>query len=271
MKRMIGMVAAMALVTSTAAYAQNTQVEIHQYFTVANAAAFNAASGTGGLLTTPADWATNPSISATPGSSVYLAVWIRALAGDTGAAGTHIDSYNYEITGQGGSGMTAGGSRVRDLGSPYAPTAPAPLPGADYSDLPGVDSQMFGISGGNAGVGTIRSDSVGDAAGAFLIQIVKIDVAAGATGTLNLYMTTPLTSASKYGTGGVGSLTTVAFGATATGALDQKRASNATADIVGSVNNRVSSTPDAVITVVPEPGTLGLLALGLLGLRRRRS
>lgn len=269
MKRMIGMVAAMALATSTAALGQDSLPEIHQYFTVANAAAFNSPGGTGGLVTTPLDWVTNPSITASPGSSVYLAVWIRALAGDN-AAGTTINSYNYEITGQGGTGMTAGGSRVRDLGGPYVPTAPAPLPGADYGDLPGVDGQMFGISGGNAGVGTITSTSAGDAAGAFLIQIIKIDVAASATGTLNLYMTTPLTSASKYGTGGVGSLTTVAFGATSAGALDKKRASLPTGDILGSLNNRVSTTPDATITV-PEPGTLGLLALGLLGLRRRRS
>jgi len=270
------MVAAMALMTSSAAYAQTTLPEIHQYFTVANNAAF-VGTGAGGLVTTPADWVTNPNITVAPGGTVYLAVWIRALAGDAGANGTHIDSYNYEITGQGtGLGsVSASGRRIRDLGGAYTPTTPdSSQLGSDYSDLPGADSQLFGISGANAAPGTITNTSAGDSAGAFMIQVISLTAAASATNgqVLNLYMTTPLTAASKYGTGGVGSLTTVAFGATDTGALDQKRASVTTQDILGSLNNRVLRFADATITVVvPEPGTLGLLAVGLLALRRRRS
>src|SRR5437667_4399203 len=96
MKRTIGMVAAMALAMSTPAYAQNTLPEIHQYFTLTNAAALSG-SGTGGAVTTPADWATNPALTVTPGAHVYLAVWIRALQGNS-ADQLGITSYQYEIT-----------------------------------------------------------------------------------------------------------------------------------------------------------------------------
>src|SRR5262250_2589979 len=84
MKRLIGMVAAMALLTSSAAYAQNTAVEIHQYFW---------APGTAPGAT--------PNITATPGSDVTLTVYLRALQGNgTGQLG--ITQYAYEIGGQGG-------------------------------------------------------------------------------------------------------------------------------------------------------------------------
>jgi hypothetical protein len=266
------MVAAMALMASSAAYAQTTLPEIHMYFTVGNAASL-AGPNAGGATTTPLDWTTNPDITAAPGSDVILNVWIRALAGDTPGGATHIDSYNYEITGQGAlASFQAGGRRQRDLGSPYVPDVPAAGAGSDFSDLPGVDSQLFGVSGGNSAAGTIVPGS-GDSNGAWLVQVISVHVSATAApgDALSLYLTTPLTNASKFSTGGIGSLTTTAFGATPTGGLDQKRASVPTQDILGSLNNRVSTTADAVIRVVPEPGTLGLLALGLLGLRRRRS
>lgn len=277
MKRLIGMVAAMALLASSAANAQNTQVEIHQYFTLTNAAAL-AGPGTGGATSTPADWATNPNVTVPAGSTVYLAVWIRALRGDS-PNGTTINSYNYEITGTGNtSRFHAAGDRTRDLGGVYLPTpGVAANPAVDYVDLPGADSQMFGISGAvSTGGGSLTDTAAGDSAapGAYLIRVIAIDTTGAQPGdTLNLYMTTPQTSASKYQVGGnLASLTTVAYGANASGGMDQKRASNLTADVIGTLNDRVSSLPDASIHIlVPEPGTIALLGLGILALRRRRS
>src|SRR5438132_14015671 len=95
MKRMIGMVAAMALATSTAAYAQNTLVEIHGFFGPATAA--NLISGIAPLQA--ANLTSNPNLTAHAGDHVYLAVWLRALQGNSTDT-LAVTSYNYEIAGQ---------------------------------------------------------------------------------------------------------------------------------------------------------------------------
>src|ERR1041384_3192762 len=118
------------------AYGQNTLPEVHMFFSVATEAAFNG-TGAGGLTLTPANFTAVPSLILFPNTPVSLAVWIRALPGDTSR--TTVTSYNYEIAEQTSVPQcyAIGGRRQRDLGGSYVPTVGSPVagnPSVTYND-----------------------------------------------------------------------------------------------------------------------------------------
>lgn len=271
-------VAAVA-VSAIATTAKATLVEISNYF---GPAQVNMDPGANVPLT--GGTAVNPTVLARPGDMVFLPVWIKALNGDNGAGPTIIRTFNFETSGIAGGGaalgdfIPSGGFNRGLIGAPVGPTN-AQAGDAATTGLPG-SALLFRSFGGNPAPGDtgIRSDGAAggglpfdDALGAYYLGYLKITIGAGAplNGTLAIHMHTPRTGANRYTTNqGAGSRNTIGYGFTDLGAPDNVRVTPA-GEPIGTLNNQASATPDAIIRIVPEPATMGLAALALLGLRRR--
>jgi hypothetical protein len=280
MKRVSTVCAIAALVATALPLSSATAQtwEIHQYFG-------NGSNGAPG----------NPSVSANPGTTVLLPVWIRMQGGDSTAQPAELlTSYLFGVSGQitGGTGVmtnfSAGGASANaphgtyadplmDLTNAYSTVTGVNAPAGNFnlvnnmgyqSSPPGTTS-IIGSRGGS-----LPPDD--SANGAWMVGTVAITIAPGtAPGTvLNLWFrtgqNTPLSSAPYGTTDQTAGATTVAFGVDGAGNPNATRF-GATALVTGRAVNFFSSLADAQITVAPEPGTIGLLALGLLALRRRRS
>lgn len=243
--------------------------ELYQYF--------------GGCLTdaptgVPAapDKTTNPKCeNVAIGQTVYLPVWMKILT-----TGTTVRFYTFEVhaTSANGGVVTGAGGQMRNLtdqfgGHPY--TLTQPLPGDNTPDSANGYLRVTRGTGGGAIVIGPDFFTMGAQFGPLVDNpangdryVGYVSYTAQAAGHVDLYMNTPrgdqVVNVYQMGPNPTdGASNGVAFGATPAGTPD--------GDLTGLAFNQFSAFPDAGINIVPEPGTLGLLAMGLLALRRRRS
>jgi hypothetical protein len=229
----------------------------------------------------------NPTFVAMPGQTLYLPVFVRMQRGDATAANPLLTSFLYGVSGVPTGGGTATGWTAvgtnQALGTYENPLtdngAEPPQAGVNaptnnfslirnmgYQTSPPGTTGVIGVSGSTL-------PPTDPANNAWWVGTVAITVPSSATGGLDLYFRTGINTAlssAPYGTTDqTAGATTVGYGMNGTNP-DATRF-GATALLTGRAQQFFSSLPDASITIVPEPGTLGLLAIGLLGLRRRRS
>jgi hypothetical protein len=220
----------------------------------------------------------NPTVDALPGTTVYLPVFLRVLSGDNAPNPTINFTYNFGVAGVAtGSGFTTGGgvhSGVSSVcsvvsGGDATHTAPAAL-GVGATELVDMGCNPApsnnGLRSDGAAGGGVPQDQFG-----YYLGYIAVNVGLGASGSIDLYMHTQ-SGAHYTSANSAGSNNTVAYGwNSATNAPNVERAGSPMNDVIGTLNGQASTLPDATINVVPEPTTLGLLALGLVAARRRRS
>jgi hypothetical protein len=276
------MAAVLALSIASTASAALSQAEIRQWYggSQLNNPGENTPFGAG----VPG----NPVIQAFPGDTVYISIWAKAALGDKTGGFTAITAYNYEQYGVGMGSFSYAASHTRDNLGAYSGEVDGGMgSGLAHDNCPEMlqlVSLMGAVSATESEV--MRSDDNDDGSGsgpgfddddndAYFLGWVAIQVGDSATAgdELQLFFSTPDDSANKYATNStVGSLNTVGYGHTEDGVTpNTARCDNTNLDVFGTVNDRASSVADAVIEVVPEPTTMGLLALGLLAIRRRRA
>lgn len=268
----VAVVTAVAFTTVTA----QAQPELHQFF---GAPSLVPIVGTPAVA--QADMQTNPVVTAAPGVTVYLPVFLRVLVGRNTAAGFTEDlNEQFQLLGVGSSGMTSGmasaAATLRSFGQSYTQVNNAAE--AMNTGGPAGAFQMLGRTGnlGVIGQALMRSDGTGiayDNASLNAYYIGSIAVTVGATAPLgsrlDMYFGTRNTTGS-FSVTGTGQSNGTAFGWNPTTNAPNYEGITGGTPIAGAAPNRVSTIFDAEINVVPEPGTLGLLSLGVLGLIRRR-
>jgi len=270
-KLTLGLAAVLALSAARNSMAALTGVELHQYY---GGALINDAPGDGEIFGGGGDLTMNPTIQAMPGDTVYLSIWIKPQLGDKTGGLTSIRAYHFEQYGVGdGASYVGGDTRNTDFYSNEdEPVAGTGGPHDNCADRLQLVDRMGAAAAGDGG---FQSDGLGlpfdDAGnGAFFLGWVAFQ--AGAPGSqLDLYFAVPDDGVLRYATNATsGSLNTVGYGANPDGTPNGARCDNDQADVLGTVADRSSTVADATIVVVPEPTTMGLLALGLLAIRRRR-
>jgi len=276
MRRVLTIVGAMAAmaVLSSQAMAAHTAAEVHVFF--GSGLVNPALNPDGSVIPAPAEVTAISSqvTTAGPGAMVVFPIWMRVLPGD------------------GANSVSAFGFRVFNEGTTASFSPVAGGAGNDSRAVYPLTSQFIA-----AGAGSGASHPTIAALKEFRSATFSQVIAVGQNLGLGMYFlgwmkvqVSPTAHAGdrtdfsfSVGTGdgsrniafaNAGSLTTVAFGgadaANGSGGLNTYRRGNTNADVLGANSDNVSSLADASI-IVPEPATIGLLALGLLGIRRRRS
>lgn len=251
-----------------------TSVEIHQFFC-------------GALTSDPGDaipafddtckTTDTGTTEATAGSTIYIPIWLKPLQGNNPGP-TSVTAAFFEVH-----GVTASTADfVPRNGHLYSGV----FGNGGLNNSDGLEGDLSAATGGNPGVrymeilgatvgtGTpMSSDAPGDSGnGAFYLGYFAVQVAMTASvgDSIDLYFNVPRAGGNKYATGSTsGSQNTVGYQASG-GTPNGARYTSTNNDVFGTVNNHFSTLSDYSIEVVPEPTTLGLLALGLLGVRRMR-
>lgn len=251
-----------------------------------------------GLSTSPpgapvADPTTNPSITVpATGGTVYLPIFIRMQVGNSTGQPQVLSNFMYGISGvptggaaQGQFSLNAGGTGNRAVGAYADPLldmsgfgsniAGANAPQVNFNIMTGMGYQ--GLPPGNTNaIGSVGATLTGNV----WVGTLAINIGPGTAGQgLDLYFregaSTPLATNPYNVSDGVGSAQNLAYGVggqDGAGNPDWHRFGATTALNGLSVQaNFFSQAADASIRYVPEPGTLGLLGLGVLGLLRRRA
>ena len=242
------------------------------------------------------DPASNPvyQVQRNTGGQVNIPVYVRPLRGDNTLAFTGIRAFRFKVTGV-DAGIHAGDVAARSADTPGQgtdgaitwtaacqrndqTTAPVPNPAAGF-DLFGNLGCVSVTSDSNSmnsdGSGLPYSDPTNHA---FLLTWLRFTIPAGLPvgAELQLYMNTPSSvnsGQSRYVVNSTaGTHRSIAFGALDDGTMDQNQLNvNPPTEMNGAGVNHTSTLPDAIIRIVPEPATIGLLAVAALGLRRRRA
>jgi len=278
----------MAIVLPSVATAQTW--EIHQYFGTPSLTPPGTAVGVPNV---------NPVLTVLPGSTVYLPVFIRMQQGDATTSPSNLTGFLYGISGVAGNGGTAANftadaatSNRTLAGSGYvSPTVTlAGGPAVTGVNAPTNNFSLVSQLGyqtsapGTTVINSAHSLGGADVNGAYWVGTVAINIGAGAApgSTLDLFFRegpneiAGTVAGAPYATSDQSvASSNVAFGADSALNPDAFRFGTGGATLINgraTAAEQFSSFADATIVVaVPEPGTLGLLALGLLGLRRRRS
>jgi hypothetical protein len=288
MKRVSTVCAIAALVATALPLSSATAQtwEIHQYFGTPTTSANPSPTGNPGV---------NPSITVSPGQTVFMPVFIQMQGGDSTATPQLLTSFLYGVSGVivSGGPMTnftpnAAGTATRaqgtyadsmvDLGNLYGNITGTNAPTGNFSLVNNMGFQSAPPGTTNiAGSRGFTLQPFDTANQAWWMGVVAISTAGATPNTvMDLYFRTGLNttlSSAPYGTSDqTAGATTVAYGVNASGNPDFARFGT-TAAVVGRAQNIFSSAADARITVipVPEPGTLCLLSLGFLAMRRRRA
>lgn len=265
---------AMAAYSNRAMAAAHTAAEVHVFF----GAPVNADTDIPGAPAS-SDITSNPNFQLNGGTSEMkvLPIWMRILSTTQGAnAATTMSTIAFRVYSSGDTAFLANAGNGNN--SPYAGHAAGGVVDAgpgDGSNL-STDATLKQFRSGYRR--TTSGAQIG--AGTYLLGWVKVmGLATTSNKVINLWFTVGQQTGVTFGmTPATGSLNTIAFGASDNTAndgllnsgLNTYRRGNTNQDVVGSVLDLASTLPDATITVVPEPTTLGLLALGLLAARRRR-
>jgi len=261
----VGAAAAMAAF-SNRAMAAHTQAEIHIFF------GSGLVDGIGVIpaAPTPVELSTNPTVALLPGHFVVFPIWLRMMPGDfpTGA----LTGVGFRVFDSGSTGSVSNGGNTNNFLWPTgAQTIAGSIGnGATNSTIdPTLSLKQFRT--GYYNLKGALDANVG--AGTYLLGTMRVDVASGAleNDLVDFWFATSGDPAgSDLVSTGTGTNATVGFGANGTGGPDAFRRGNTLLDIQGA--NQSSTIADASVRVlqIPEPMTIGLLALGLIGLRRRQ-
>lgn len=230
---------------------------------------------------------TNPDIQAMRGQTLNIPIWMTPLRGDhTSGAFTVIRTFNFEAsgiaTGNGGfANFTMVGSTNRNIYANCVNQGAAAAGDPDSANLPGSQLlfQRMGCNPAPADNG-MRSDGMGLApdggTASYFIGYYTISIPANATigATLDVYMHTPLNNQvppaadPRYTSNA--SPFNIGYGMNGANPNDERLIAGVpSALVLGTLYDQVSTIADMRITIVPEPATIGLLAVAVLGLRRR--
>lgn len=228
---------------------------------------------------------TNPTIDATRGQTLNIPIWMTPLRGDhTSGTFTVIRTFNFEASGRAVVGslnsFTPVGSFNRNIYANCVNQGAAAAGDPDSANLPNSQLlfQRMGCNPAPADNG-MRNDGAGlapDRGSAYYIGYYTISIPANAAigDTLEVFMHTPLNNQTppaadpRYTSNA--SPMHIGFGMNGANPNDERQlAGNPSGLVTGTLYDQVSTLADLTIRIVPEPATIGLLAVAVLGLRRR--
>lgn len=268
MKR-ISMVVAMAAavgIAFSAAPAVAQTWEMHQFFGEGSLVPPVGIPGLSGMDA-------NPVAIAAPGDTVYFPIFLRVVGGDNVFTQVANARWRVYAVPNGGAATASTADQVLVDYAPYTEVETAG-DGSTNASGPAGNSQLLGTTGYAGLLGQpayFRSDGAGlpatyEGTGVYYLGYVGVNVGAAGSPSIDLYFAT-------LGTNGGYSVQSGASNNLAFGWNDDTMAPNSEklggGIIAGAGPNQFSTFPDA--SIIPEPGTMGLLALGLLAIRRRRN
>lgn len=271
MRRICGVLAvAVALAIGGAA---NAAYEYHVYF---GPATVNA----------PVDFVpgvnnVNPLVSAEAGDIVSMPIYLSVQLGDSTNPFVNVTSFGINTAQIGvGNGSVALAGTANMAPAPYTNNLAGPAAGTNTHNGATLLSVMSSISPlGSIGFTSNASGPQPDGLDfwglpTYLLGWVSFQVSGDVGDRIDLYLQTNATTPRFASNSSQGAHNNVAFGYDpVTGLPDDTRILNGvpSGNPIGTLANQITATPDAVINIIPEPTTLSLLALGLLGIRRRRA
>jgi hypothetical protein len=273
MRKMNPVMAALSVVAlCSTAMAGHTLPELNIWFGTPTVNGGNATSANGGSNLV------NPGVVVNIGDTVSFPMYGQVLAGDFAQS---MSSFAWDVWQVGGnvafSSTATADFYAANTGTPgliAGPGAAGTL--AASATAPGTQlSKDYSIS---QALGTPGNTPITAASGVFFMGYLT--VTATSAGTTDLYYSNSHNPAFSYAySGGTVNQKTIAYGAdpgdlggdTFADGLNGTQFVNAGLDVRGTEAGMASSIADASITVIPEPGTLALLGLGVLALRRRRA
>lgn len=237
-----------------------------------------------------------PSVGANPSvdvnvalgeSTVTFPIYLSVRRGDTTPAVLNVSAWGLQISSLGtGSGLAAFMGGANFGAPPYQQLGIGPAGSGPNIHWPGSTNlaQMQAgssppgslgyTSGGYGGSGGPSDATDVDGAPMYLLGFMTFQVGGDAGDVISLRMhTRTATTTSAPFLGNAQPLHLALGYHPVSGGLDTDRLFNGaiSGEPIGGAINQITNWDDAVINIIPEPGTLALLALGALGLRRRRA